>query len=162
MRNSILVLTNTLNPAGGSLSLGLTPILQGPPGQQGPAGPGVAPSVAFASFCLSIAGNPLSNTNYWYLPIAEPVNIPAGWTGSIASCRVAGLLADTVLTVSYIRAGVVTVIGTVTFLAGSIVPVLSGPLSAINLLPNDILCGAIGLVDGALLDMGFTMVALKQ
>ena len=123
---------------------------------------GALSKLASATFCLSISGNPLSNTNYWYLPIAEPVSIPAGWIGSLDNCRVAGSLANTVLTVSYIRAGIATVIGTVTFLVGSTVPLLSGPTSDVALLPNDILRGATGLVDSALLDVGFAMVAIKQ
>ena len=115
-----------------------------------------------ADFVLSVAGNPSASTNYWYLPLPDPVQIPAGWTGSAAICRAHGVTAATVFTVSYIRGGVTVPIGTVTFGTSSVVPTLDGPTAAVNLLAGDILVASAPAVDAGLGDVGLIMVGIRQ
>jgi hypothetical protein len=113
-------------------------------------------------FVLSISDNPTPGANYWYLPVPETVQIPAGWAGSAAVCRVHGTSAATVFAVGYIRGGVTVPLGTITFGTSSVVPDLAGPTAAVTLLPGDILVASAPAVDSALADVGFIMIGIRQ
>lgn len=134
------------------------------------AGPGAAPSWVAASalhekYVLSISGTLTPSTQYWTVPVADPSIIPAGWNApsSVGACSVAAASVPTVLTVSYVRSGATTAVGTVSFSVGATTANLTGPGSSISLQAGDVLIAATGAsTDASLANVGFTMVATKE
>lgn len=92
--------------------------------------------------------------------IVQSTTIPANFTGSDGYCGTAAT-ASTSYTVSYIRAGTTTVIGTFSFAAGSSTPTLSTQ-AAVSLAAGDVLkITGQSTADTTLADVAITLLTKK-
>ena len=109
----------------------------------------------------SIPGSPASNVLLWYIPAVLVFTIPANFTGSLA---VAGTSATStsIFTLQYIRSGISTTLGSVTFSASSNVGVFSSSSSYTSQIGDILTLTSPSSSDATLANIGISILANKS
>lgn len=127
------------------------------------AHPGVAQLPASVQTNLNVAsvsGVLTASMVLWTIPIVQPCTVPANFAGALGYARTAGT-GGTALTLSYLRSGTKTPIGTLTFAAADHALTLSFQ-PALALLAGDVLLlDGPATPDAALADFGITLPTIK-
>jgi hypothetical protein len=110
---------------------------------------------------VSVPGQPAASQKLLIIPIVQNTQVPANFGGS-AGYSINNATLSSVFTVSYIRSGSPTSIGTFTFTSAGSTATLSTQ-AAVNLLTGDVLLiVAPAGVDATLANVGLTLLLLKR
>ena len=118
-------------------------------------------SLAALPLVCSIPGTPGSAITLWYIPVVNLLTIAAGFAGSLAIAAIAATAAST-FTLSYIRGGVTTAIGTIVFGAGSTTGTFSASSLYTAALGDILLLTSPTIADITLANIGITVLANRS